>query len=84
MSDETEPSSRPEAPKAAPRPPCLCMGLGPELTQLIAKLAGNEDVCQQVRSAWVDVLKAVQVLINAHIESLTRESETKGTRLTVE
>jgi len=60
------------------------MGLGPELTQLIAKLAGNDDVCQQVRSAWVDVLKAVQVLINAHIVSLTRESETKGTRLTVE
>jgi hypothetical protein len=84
MSDETEPPGEPRAPSAAPRPPCLCMGLGPELTQLIAKLSGNDDVCQQVKSAWIEVLKGVQTLIDAHVASLTRESETKGTRLTVE
>lgn len=84
MSDETEPPARPDGPHAATRPPCLCMGLGPELTQLVLKLAGNDDVCQQVKSAWIDVLKAVQTLIDAHIESLTRERETRGTRLTVE
>lgn len=84
MSDETVPSSESGAPGPTPPPPCLCMGLGPELTQLVGRLSGHDDVCQQVRAAWIEVLKAVQALIDAHLASLTREQETKGTRVTVE
>lgn len=85
MSDETAPPSPEAQAPGSPRPPqCLCMGLGPELTQLIGRLSGQDDVCQQVKSAWIEVLRSVQALIEAHLASLTREQETKGTRVTVE
>jgi hypothetical protein len=84
MSDDAVPSSGPQAPNAPAAPKCLCMGLGPELTELVAKLSGRDDVCQQVKSAWIDVLRAVQALIDAHLASLAPEQERKGTRLTVE
>jgi hypothetical protein len=66
-----------------PRPDCICVGLGPELTQLLRRLSPSDDTWQQLRSAEVEVLKAVRALIDERIRTLTREPE-RGVKVTIE
>ena len=68
---------------AAPRPDCICVGLGPELTQLLRKLSPSDETWQQLRSAELELLKAVRALLDERIRALTRESE-RGVKVTIE
>lgn len=65
------------------RPDCLCMGIGPELTQLLRRLGPGDQAWDQVRTASVEVLKALRALIDQQIESMSREPE-RGTRVKIE
>ena len=65
------------------RPDCLCMGIGPELTQLLRRLGPGDQAWDQVRTASVEVLKALRALIDQQIESMSREPE-RGTKVKIE
>jgi hypothetical protein len=60
---------------AQPFRDCVCMGLGPELTQFLRKLGPPEDAWHHVRHASVDVLKVLRTLIDQRIETLSREDD---------
>ena len=84
---ETAASERPaaptrsaEPPRTGERPDCLCMGLGPELTHFLRGLASSGEM----RTAVVEVLKAIRTLADAQIEYLSREPDRKGTKVEVE
>jgi hypothetical protein len=81
MSDKAD--SPPGAATADPRPDCLCMGLGPELTRLLRHLAPSEDAWQHLRAAELEVLKTVHALIEDRIRTLSNQPE-RGTRVNVE
>lgn len=74
-------SPRPtEPPRPSERPDCLCMGLGPELTHFLRGLASSGEM----RTAVVEVLKALRTLADAQIEYLSRQADRKGTKVEVE
>jgi len=81
MSEQTNENQA--APGPPPRPDCLCMGLGPELTQLIRRLGTADDAWENVRTASVEVLKALRALIDERIAALDREPA-RGTKVKIE
>lgn len=82
MSDNADPGPPPVAP-ATPRPECLCMGLGPELSQLLRHLAPSDEALQRLHAAELEVLKSVRALVDDRIRALSRKPE-QGTRVTIE
>ncbi len=72
-----------KAETAAPRPDCLCMGLGPQLTQVLRMLGPSEDVRGHLRAARVEFLKAIRTMIDERIASLSREPS-RGTKIGIE
>jgi len=56
------------------------MGLGPDLTHFLQGLASSGEM----RTAVVEVLKAVRTLADAQIDYLSREPDHKGTKVEVE
>ena len=81
MSDERGEDGTQAAPPV--RADCLCMGVGPELTQMLRRLGPGHETWDQLRLASVEVLKALRVLIDQQIEAMSREPE-RGTRVKVE
>ena len=75
-----EPPRPAEPPRTSERPDCLCMGLGPDLTHFLQGLASSGEM----RTAVVEVLKAVRTLADAQIDYLSREPDHKGTKVEVE
>jgi hypothetical protein len=60
---------------------CLCLGMGPKLTQLLE--CRSEAAKGHLRTARVEFLKAMRVLIDERIEHLSR-TQKKGTSVPVE
>jgi hypothetical protein len=69
-------------PAAASQPTCLCMGMGPKLTQLLE--CRSEAAAGHLRSARVEFLKAMRTLIDERIESLSKAQKKRGTAVPVE
>ena len=69
-------------PAAASQPNCLCMGMGPKLTQLLE--CRSEAAAGHLRSARVEFLKAMRTLIDERIESLSKAQKKRGTAVPVE
>lgn len=73
----------PEGTGRGQRPECLCLGLGPQLTALLRALGPSDEVTGHLRAAQVEILKAVRVLIDQRIASLSAQ-ESSGQRVPVE
>jgi hypothetical protein len=73
----------PEGAGRGQRPECLCLGLGPQLTALLRALGPSDEVTSHLRAAQVEILKAVRVLIDQRIASLSAQ-ESSGQRVPVE
>lgn len=80
MSEERRESGQAVPPR---RPECLCMGIGPELTQLLRRLGPGDQAWEQVRTASLEVLKALRTLLDQQIEAMSREPE-RGTKVRIE
>ena len=79
MASEKEP----EAGGAQPASACICMGVGPEITEMLRRVGISESVRQHFRNARIEVLKGIRALIDERIEHLSRKEE-KGTNIAVE
>ncbi len=62
---------------------CVCMGIAPEVINLLKKLGPSDSVMDHFRNARIEVLKGVRQILDNRIEHLSR-TEKKGTRVTVE
>jgi hypothetical protein len=62
---------------------CFCMGAGPELFAMFKKL-GPDSARQHFRNARVEMLKGMRALIDQRIDELDQETETKGTKVTID
>lgn len=84
---EDTPSGGPP-PAAAPQAEgvdCLCLGLGPQLTQAIRALLAVDGVAKTLHGAELDALKLVRSLIDQRITCLTTTpADTRGTKVSVE
>lgn len=67
----------------APARECLCMGLGPELTEALKRLGVPEEARRHLRNARLEVLRAVRSVVDQRIEDLSRGSE-RGKKVEVE
>jgi hypothetical protein len=63
-------------------PKCMCMGMGPRLTELLE--CRSEAAAGHLRSARVEFLKAMRTLIDERIESLSQAKKKRGTAVPVE
>ncbi len=73
-----------EAGLAGEKYPCLCMGLGPELTAMLQKLGVPEEVQEHFRNARVEMLKGVRAIIDKRIEHLSSARPAKGRTIPVD
>jgi hypothetical protein len=80
MSDETP--SEPK-PRSGCDVDCFCLGLGPELTSLLRKLAAPDDVRRQLHHAELEILRAVKALVDMRLQQVDAPSS-KGTRVPVD
>jgi len=78
-----EKEAAPETAGAPPRGGCFCMGIGPELSEMLRRVGPSESVRQHFRNARIEVLKGIRALIDERIEGLSRSQE-KGTKVAVE
>lgn len=62
---------------------CFCMGLGPQVTEMLRKLGPPESVREHFRNAQVEMLKGIRAMLDQRIEQLSRTEE-KGTKVAVE
>jgi hypothetical protein len=60
---------------------CLCMGMGPKLTELLE--CRSQAAADHFRSSRVEFLKAIRTLIDERIERLSQPRR-KGTAVPVE
>lgn len=65
------------------KPSCVCMGAGPEISQLLKRLGPGEAAESHFKAARVEFLKGLRAIIDRRIEDLSK-SETKGTKVSVE
>ncbi len=62
---------------------CLCMGLGPELTEALRRLGVPEEARRHLRNAPLEVLRAVRSVVDQRIEDLSRGWE-RGKKVPVD
>lgn len=62
---------------------CFCLGLGPELTSLLRRLAAPEDVRRHLHHAEVEVLRAIKALVDMRLQHV-EAPPAKGTRIPVD
>ncbi len=67
---------------AQPQANCLCMGLGPKLTEMLQ--CRSEAAAGHLRNARIEFLKAMRAMIDDRIEHLSAAQKKKGTTVTVE
>lgn len=65
------------------KPSCVCMGAGPEISQLLKRLGPGEVAQAHFRAARVEFLKGLRAILDRRIEELSK-CETKGTKVSVE
>jgi len=68
--------------KTAESQNCLCMGMGPQITEMARHLVPGS-TREHFRNARVEVLKGIRTLIDRRIEQLTRTTA-KGTPISVD
>ncbi len=75
---------RKEAPAegAQPKADCLCMGMGPRLTEMLQ--CRSEAAAGHLRNARIEFLRAVRAMIDDRIEHLAAAQKKKGTTVPVE
>jgi hypothetical protein len=61
---------------------CLCMGMGPKLTEMLQ--CRSEAAAGHLHNARIEFLKAMRAMIDERIEHLARAQKKKGTKVTVE
>lgn len=74
--------SETENQKAAESHGCLCMGMGPQISEM-ARHVVPESTREHFRNARVEVLKGLRTLIDRRIEQLTKTTA-KGTPISVD
>ena len=67
---------------AQPQAACLCMGLGPKLTEMLQ--CRSEAAAGHLRNARIEFLKAMRAMIDDRIEHLSAAQKKKGTTVPVE
>ena len=67
---------------APPEVQCLCMGMGPKLTEMLE--CRSDAAAGHLRNARIEFLKAMRALIDARIEQLAAAQKKKGTAVPVE
>ena len=80
MSDE---APREDAPRTPCQVDCFCLGLGPELTALLRRVAAPEDVRRQLQHAEIEVLRAIKALVDMRLQAVDA-TPSKGTRIPVD
>jgi hypothetical protein len=68
---------------SADNSPCVCLGAGPVITELLCRLAPPEDARRHFESARIEFLKGLRALIDARIERRTK-SKARGQSINVE
>jgi hypothetical protein len=67
---------------AHPEVDCLCMGMGPRLTDMLK--CHSEAAAGHLRNARIEFLKAMRAMLDERIEHLSAAQKKKGTPVTVE
>ena len=62
---------------------CVCMGAGPEISQLLKRLGPGEAAEGHFKAARVEFLKGLRAMIDRKIEDLSKTGS-KGTKVSVE
>ncbi len=78
---ESEPQKPATGQTDHPQTSCLCMGMGPKLTEMFVC---RSEATNHLRNARIEFLKAIRALIDERIEQLARAQQKKGTTVTVE
>lgn len=76
MKRKAAPANKPEETRE-----CLCMGMGPKLTEMLR--CRSEEAAGHLRNARIEFLKAMRTLIDERIEHLSARGK-KGTAVPVE
>jgi len=67
---------------ATPQVQCLCMGMGPKLTEMLQ--CRSEAAAGHLRNARVEFLKGLRALIDERISELSGAQKKRGTTVRVE
>jgi hypothetical protein len=62
--------------------PCLCMGMGPKLTEMLQ--CRSQAAAGHLQNARIEFLKGVRTLLDERIEQLSAGRKKKGTAVPVE
>jgi hypothetical protein len=63
--------------------PCLCMGAGPALSDLLRRLGPPEQARRHFETARLEMLKGLRAILDARIEQVSKRSR-KGEKIEVE
>ncbi len=63
--------------------PCLCLGVGPALSELLRRLGPPEEARRHFEAARLEMLKGVRAILDARIEQVSRP-RSKGEKIEVE
>ena len=67
---------------ATPKGQCLCMGMGPKLTEMLQ--CRSEAAAGHLRNARIEFLKGLRALIDERISDLSSAQKKRGTTVRVE
>jgi hypothetical protein len=62
---------------------CVCMGAGPEFSQLLRKIGPGEAASGHFRNSRIEFLKGIRSMIDRQIENLSKTTD-RGTKVSVE
>lgn len=62
---------------------CVCLGAGPELSQLLTRFGPGEAAVGHFRTARVEMLKGIRAMIDRQIENIEKPAS-RGAKVTVE
>jgi hypothetical protein len=63
--------------------PCLCLGAGPALSDLLRRLGPPEQACKHFETARLEMLKGLRAILDARIEQASKRDR-KGEKIEVE
>ena len=63
--------------------PCLCMGTGPALSDLLRRLGPPEQARRHFETARLELLKGLRAILDARIEQVSKRGR-KGEKIEVE
>lgn len=63
--------------------PCLCLGAGPALSDLLRRLGPPEQARRHFETARLEMLKGLRAILDARIEQVSKRNR-KGEKIEVE